>query len=227
MTTFDSPTAPLAASERSRRRHSRAAGILYLLTFVSIPTLALYSSVLGPDYLLGSGSDAAAQIGAVLELVVALACIGTAVALFPLVKAQGESLALGFIAARVLEAGTIFVGVATILTLVTMRQAGVGTEGLATAHALVAMHGWLTLGQGLMPAVNAALLGTLLLRGQLVPRWLPVLGLIGAPLLLASTLATVFGVWGQMSGLAGVAALPSAVWEFSLGVWLVAKGMRH
>ena len=227
MTTFDSPAASPAADERSRRRHSRAAGILYLLTFVSIPTLALYSSVQAPDYLLGSGPDAAALIGAVLELVVALACIGTAVALFPLVKAQGESLALGFIGARVLEAGTIFVGVATILTLVTLRQAGAGADGLVTAHALVALHGWLNLGQGLMPAVNAVLLGALLLRGHLVPRWLPVLALIGAPLLLASTLATVVGVWGQMSGLAGVAALPIAVWEFGLGVWLLVKGVRH
>jgi hypothetical protein len=227
MTSVDTTASLARAPKDTSRRLSRAAGILYLLTFVSIPTLSLYAAVQGPDYLLGSGPDNPATVGAVLELIVALACIGTAVTLFPLVKAQGESLALGFIAARVLEAGTIFTGVATILTLVTLRQSGVGADGLGTAHALVALHGWLNLGQGLMPVINAVLLGTLLFRGRLVPRWMPVLAFVGAPLLLASTLATVFGVWGQMSGLAGLAALPIAAWEFTLGVWLVVKGTRQ
>jgi len=227
MTSVDTTASLTRAPKDATRRLSRAAGILYLLTFVSIPTLSLYAAVQSPDYLLGSGPDTPATFGAVLELIVALACIGTAVTLFPVVKAQGESLALGFIGARVLEAGTIFTGVATILTLVTLRQSGVGADGLVTAHALVALHGWLNLGQGLMPVINAVLLGTLLFRGRLVPRWMPVLAFVGAPLLLASTLATVFGVWGQMSGLAGLAALPIAVWEFALGVWLVVKGTRQ
>lgn len=225
MSTPDITTA--APQTHDPRRLSRAAGVLYLLTFVSIPTVGLYAAVQNPSYLTSTGPDTAATIGALLELIVALACIGTAVALFPLVKAHGESLALGFVGARVLEAGTIFTGVATILTLVSLRQSGVGADGLVTAQALVALHGWLNLGQGLMPAVNAVLLGTLLFRGRLVPRWLPVLAFVGAPLLLASTLATMFGIWGQMSGVAGLAALPIAVWEFGLGVWLIVKGVGH
>lgn len=231
MTTLDpiaARTAPRTAPPaRDSRRLSRAAGILYLLTFVSIPTLSLYAAVQGPNYLTSAGPDTPATIGAVLELIVALACIGTSVTLFPLVKPYGESLAIGFVAARVLEAGTIFVGVATIMTLVSLRQSGIGSDGLVTAHALVALHGWLNLGQGLMPVINAGLLGTLLYRGRLVPRWLPILAFIGAPLLLGSTLATLFGVWGQMPGLAGLAALPIAVWEFSLGVRLIVTGVQH
>jgi hypothetical protein len=96
----------------SHRRISLAAGIAYVLTFVSIPTLALYDSVKGANYVLGSGPDTAAIVGGLLEITVALAGIATAVILFPMLKKQNESLALGLVAARVLESGTIFVGVA-------------------------------------------------------------------------------------------------------------------
>src|SRR5258708_211550 len=108
------------------RKTSLAAGVLYLLTFVSIPTLALYGPVKGANYLMGSGSDTAAIIGGILEIIVALAGIGAAVVLFPVLKKQNESLALGLVASRILEAGTIFVGVAFILSIVTLRQAGAG-----------------------------------------------------------------------------------------------------
>ena len=75
-----------------------------------------------------------------------------------------------------------------------------------------------------MPAINALLLGSLLYRSRLVPRILPVMGLIGAPLLIASAIATLFGA--NKLGSPGLAAVPVAVWEFSLGVWLVVKGFR-
>jgi hypothetical protein len=71
------------------------------------------------------------QLGAVLEIIVALAGIGTAVALYPVVKKQNEGVALGFVSARVLEAAAIFAGVACLLSVVTLRQAGVGADGLS------------------------------------------------------------------------------------------------
>jgi len=102
------------------RRISLAAGIAYVLTFVSIPTLALYGTVRGASYVTGTGgSDTAAIVGGILEIIVALAGIATAVILFPLLKKQNESFALGLVAARILESGTIFVGVAFILSIVT------------------------------------------------------------------------------------------------------------
>ena len=118
----------------------------------------------------------------------ALAGIGTAVALFPVLKRQNEGVALGFVGSRVLEAGTIFAGVACLLTVVTLRQAGAGADALVTGHALVAMYDRMfLLGQSFMPAVNALLLGSLLYQSRLVPRVLPLIGLIGAP---CSSLAT-------------------------------------
>jgi hypothetical protein len=211
----------------STRKISLTAGLLYLLTFVSIPTLFLYNAVRGANYIVGSGPDTSVFVGSVLEIIVALAGIGTAVALYPVVKRQNESVALGFVATRTLEAGAIFAGVFTLLAVVTLRQTGAGASALATGQTLVGLHDWtFTLSQSLIPAVNALLLGSLLYQSRLVPRILPVLGFIGAPLLIASTMATLFGANEYGSGLSGLGALPIALWEFSLGVYLVVKGFR-
>ena len=212
----------------SLRKTALTAGVVYLFTFISIPTLALYGPVRDdPTYILGPGPDTPTLIGAVLEIVVALACIGTAVVLYPVVKRQNEALAMGFVGARVLEAATIFAGVASLLSVVTLRQAGAGADALIAGQALVALHDWTTLlGQGFLPAVNALLLGSLLYRSRLVPRIIPLVGLIGAPLIIASVTATMFGLKDQLSTLSGLAVLPVALWEFSLGVYLVVKGFK-
>lgn len=206
------------------RRISLAAGALYLITFLSLPAAALYNTVRQPNYVTGPGPDNAIILGGILEIIVALACIGTAVALYPAVKRQSEAFALGFVGARILEAGTIFAGVVSLMTLVTLRQSGAGAAALVTGRALVAMYDWFHLGQNLMPAVNAVLLGSLLYQLRLVPRVLPLLGFIGAPLLVANTIVLMFGITGPLLTLTTLAVLPIAVWEFSLGVWLVVKG---
>jgi hypothetical protein len=206
------------------RKISLAAGVLYLLTFVSIPTAFLYSAVRDPNYMVSPGPDSPLVTGGVLEIIVALACIGTAVALYPVVKRQNEGVALGFVGARVLEAGTIFAGVVCLLAVVTLRQSGAGAEALITGRALLALYDWFHLGQNLMPAVNAVLLGSLLYQARLVPRVLPVLGFIGAPILVANTLALMYGTTGPILTLTTLGVLPIALWEFSLGVWLTVKG---
>ena len=211
----------------SLRKTALVAGALYLLTFVSIPTLALYASVRDPKYIIGPGPDTPMLVGGILEMIVALAGIGTAVVLFPVVKRQNEGVALGFVGSRVLEAATIFAGVACLLSVVSLRQAGVGANALVTGQALVVLYDrTFLIGQSFMPAVNALLLGSLLYQSRLVPRILPVVGFIGAVLLVASFIAILFGLWGQMSTQAALAALPIALWEFSLGIWLVVKGFK-
>ena len=201
--------------------------MFYLLTFVSIPTLALYGSVRGPNYILGPGPDTAAILGAFLEMVVALAGIGTAVALYPVVKRQSEGRALGFVGARVLEAATIYVGVVSLLSVVTLRQSGAGAGALASGQAMVAQYYWtFFFGQSFIPAMNALLLGSLLYQSRLVPRVLPVLGFIGAALLAVVWTGTLTGVLGPVSPASALAAIPIALWEFSLGVYLVVKGFK-
>jgi hypothetical protein len=212
------------------RKTALAAGALYLITFAtSIPARILFAPVRNdPNYLLGSGAaDSQVLLAGLLDVLLAFSCIGTAIALYPVVKRQNQSVALGFVGSRTLEAAIIVTGVIALLSVVTLRQAGAGAEGLGAGHALVAAYNWTFLfGPGFMAVVNACLLGSLLYRSGLVPRIIPLVGLIGAPLLLASDIAVLFGLWTQTSLPAGIATVPIALWEISLGVWLVVKGFR-
>ena len=214
----------------STRKTALVAGVFYLLTFVSIPTLALYGPVKNqPDWVLSSGGHTGVLVGGLLEVIMALACIGTAVTLYPVVRRQNEGAALGFVAARVLEAGLIFTGVVSLLSLVTLRQDLGGANaaalvGIGASH--VAVYNWtFLLSQSLMPGINALLLGSLLFRSRLVPRLIPVLGLIGGPILIASVIAALLRADHQVTVLAA-GFVPVAAWEFSLGLWLVVKGFR-
>ncbi len=217
--------APASSGFNLRRKTSLAAGVLYVLTFVSMPTLVLYGPVKTANYILGAGPDTGALFGVILEIVVALAGIGTAVALFPVLKRQNEGMALALVGNRVLEASTIFVGVLCLLAVVSLRQAGAGPEALVTSHTLVAMYNRIFLiGQSFLPAVDDLLLGILLYQSRLVPRALPLLGLIGVPLLVAGDVAVLFGFVSTSQ--AAVTALPIALFEFSLGVWLIVRGFQ-
>ncbi|HLM89332.1 MAG TPA: DUF4386 domain-containing protein [Streptosporangiaceae bacterium] len=230
MTTTMRITAARKVPMDSMRKTALVAGVFYLITFISIPTLALYSSVKNHrDWILSSGGHTGVLVGGFLEVIMALACIGTAVTLYPVLRRQNDGAALGFVAARVLEAGLIFTGVISLLSLVTLRQAGAtGANAAAlvtTAASHVAVYNWtFLLGQTLMPGINALLLGSLLYRSRLVPRIIPLLGLIGAPILIAAVMATLFRGTVPPPSWAALAALPVAAWELSLGLWLVVKG---
>jgi hypothetical protein len=224
--------APERIPMTSTRKTALVAGACYLITFVSIPTLALYGPVkTNQDWVLRSGGHTGILVGGFLEVIVALAGIGTAITLYPVVKRQNEGAALGFVAARVLEAVMIFTGVVSLLSLVTLRQdlgaaAGANAAALVTAGAAhVAVYKWtFLLSQSLMPGINALLLGSLMYRSRLVPRIIPVIGLIGAPFLICTVIATLFG--GMKLGSPQFAAVPVGAWELSLGVWLLVKGFR-
>jgi len=235
-TTVQTPAAKTAKRlpMTSTRKTALVAGVFYLITFVSIPTLALYRPVKNHrDWILSSGSHTGVLVGGFLEVIVALAGIGTAVTLYPVVKRQNEGAALGFVTARVLEAAMIFTGVVSLLSLVTLRQdlggpAGADAAALVTAGAShVAVYNWtFLLSQSLMPGINALLLGSLMYRSRLVPRIIPALGLIGGPLLIIAVFATLLGQHSSLTGLATLPVIPVAAWELSLGVWLAVKGFR-
>jgi hypothetical protein len=225
--TTDQTTATRPLPTTSLRKTALIAGLLYLLTFVSIPTLALYGAVHDPNYIIGPASNSPVLVGGVLEVIVALAGIGTAVVLYPVLKRQNEPAALGLVGSRVLEAAGILAGVACLLTIVSLREAGAGNEALVTGQALVALYDRINLlSQSLMPVVNDLLLGYLFYKSRLVPRVLPVLAFIGAPLLLVADAAVLFGVVERVSALPAIAVLPVALFEFSLGVYLTVKGFR-
>jgi hypothetical protein len=210
----------------SSRKTSLTAGILYLLTFISIPTLSLYHEIHQADFNLSSAPSRDVVLGGILELLMALACIGTAIVFYPVLKKQNETMALGFVAARILEACLIFAGVASLLTVLSLRS--MGSEANVMIRGLVMLYDRLFLiSQSFIPAVNGLLLGTLLYQTRLVPRILPIIGIIGAFSLLAGDVAVLYGLIDQRAPVAGLSAVPIALWEFSLGIYLVVKGFKQ
>ncbi|MGN6754323.1 MAG: DUF4386 domain-containing protein [Intrasporangium sp.] len=232
-----SRTHPLLTPTRPRstpmRRTAFIAGALYLITFLtSVPTLALYRPVQDhADFVLGAGSAAGVLAGASLEVLLAVSCVGTAAVLFPVARRQSETAALGFLASRLVEGGLVLVGVASLLSIISLRtDAGTADPAsLVTAsQVLVALYNRVfLLSQSLMPAFSALCLGWVMYRSGLVPRPIPLLGLLGAPLLLASDAAILWGTYGPQSPLAVLAALPVALWELAFGVWLLARGFTQ
>jgi Domain of unknown function (DUF4386) len=220
----------------STRKTALLTGVFFIVTIVaSVPALGLYGPVLNDaHYVLGGGADTSIYVGALLEVILAVAGIGTAVTLFPVLKRQSESLALGYVTARVVESTVIVVGIVSVLSVVTMRHdfaAGSGASAasyVAASQALAAIHKWtFLLGPGFCAgAENGLLLGYLMYRTRLVPRPLAVLGLIGGSMAVASAIAELFGLYGQVSVPATIVVFPEALFEASLGVWLIVKGFR-
>jgi hypothetical protein len=216
---------------------ARVTGVLFLITFITaIPAaFVLYPPVLDdPRYIVGAGADTRVLLGAFLELILIIANIGTAVALFPILRRVNESLALGYVTARVVECAFIAVGILSLLTVVTLRQDLAGAAGadagslVAVGKSLVALHDWtFVLGPGFVVGVgNGLLLGYLMYRSGLVPRRMAVLGLVGGPLIIASGAAVVLGVFEAGSVWQIIATIPEFLWELSLCIWLIVKGFN-
>jgi Domain of unknown function (DUF4386) len=213
---------------------ARVAGVLFLFThIISIPPFfVLYPPVLdNPNYIVGAGADTRVSLGAFLELVLIIANIGTAVVLFPILRRVNEILALGYVTARVVECAFIAVGILSLLSVVTLRQEAAGADAaplVAVGQSLVALHGWtFVLAPGFVVGVgNGLILGYLMYRSGLVPRGMAILGLIGGSLIIASGAAVVLGVIEAGSVWQNIAATPEALWELSLGIWLIVKGFN-
>jgi hypothetical protein len=219
----------------SPRKLAVIAGACYLVTHVtSIPALVLYGPVLHhADFVAGSGSATGVLTGALLEVICAVGIVGTAAALFPVVRRYREGGAIAYVGLRALEAGIILVGVASLLAVVTLRQhaagaAGTGTSSLvAVGQGLVAVHEWtFLLGPNFVCAADTLVLAYAMWRSRLIPRFIAGLGLVGGSMLFASAIAVLFGAYQQVSLPGAVAPLPVFAWELSLAIFLIAKGFR-
>ncbi len=213
----------------SFRKTALVGGILYLITFIgSIPAAILVGPAIDPGFVTGAGSEQQVTLGLVLELVNVFGCIGCAVALFSVIRREHEGLAVGYLATRTFEAVTITVGVLSLLAVVTLRQQGAASGDadslVPVSSALVAVRQWaMTIGPN-MAGFNALMLGTALYRARLVPRALPALGIVGAPILIAYVIGTILGVTGPGTIFQGIAVMPFFIWELVLGLWLTFKG---
>jgi hypothetical protein len=233
MTTTDT-TRPAAGADWTRG-NARVAGIAYLVTFAaSIPAVLLIRPILdNPEYIVSVGSDTRVLVGCLLDAVNAIACVATAVAVFPVVRRQNESMAVGFITSRMFEAAVIMIGVVSLLAIVSLRRDfadGAATESaslVTTGQALVAVRDYtFQFGPNMSAAINGLLFGTLLYKSRLVPRILPIMGLTAAPLLIGATIATVLGLTHQGSVWFAPGGALIFVWELSVGVYMTVKGFK-
>ena len=216
----------------SMRKTALVAGILYLATFLSsIPAVFLQAPVFDdPNFILSGGSDTLVRLGALLDIVNGLTAIGTAIALYSVVRRHHEGLAIGFVASRLFEAAILFIGIVAVFAIVTLRQTGATGAEAATLvtiqRSFLAARDWsFVLGTG-VPALNAFLLGTLMYRSRLVPRAIPVLGLIGAPLFTSWIIGYIFGITEGGTAWHAIGVAPIFFWELSLGLWMTFKGFR-
>ena len=215
----------------SNRKIALAAGVLFIITFVtSIPALYLFQPVLDDPagYIAGSGADnTRIFVGASLELLLIVANVASAVVLFPILKRQNEMLALGYVTARLVESTFIAIGLVSVLGVVSLQQQGAtGADAGAVGVALAAIKDWtFLLGPGFIVGIgNGLLLGYLMYESGLVPRRMAMLGLVGGPLICASGLLVLLGVLDEGGAVQGIATIPEFFWELSLGVWLIVKG---
>jgi hypothetical protein len=220
----------------STRRTAIVAGVFYLITEVTaIGGMLLYGSVLGtPDFIVSASvDDSGVLLGAFLEVLLAVAVVGSAVTLYPIIRRQNEGIALGYVAGRLLEAAIIAVGTISLLAVVTMRHDLAGATGaeagvaVTIGQSLVAVHDWTFLfGPKLALGVNTVLLAYLMYRSRLVPRAIAVLGLVGGSVIFASGTAVLFGLYEDLSVLGVAAAAPVFAWEVSVALWMIVKGFR-
>jgi hypothetical protein len=226
----------LSAPEQTdrERRVARIAGWLMASTFVtSIGALILYDPVLNDaNYILGAGHDTRVTLGALLEILLMIGNVGTAVVMFPILRRQNESLALGYVGSRIVESTIIGVGVISVLSVLTLQDdlaASIGADGgpLSIAgRSLVAIHDWtFLLGPGFCVGVNGILLGYLMYRTGLMPPRLALLGVVGGPLIFLSSVAVLFGAYEQ-TGPHALLSVPEAAFEASFAIYLIVKGFR-
>jgi hypothetical protein len=222
------------------RKTGRIFGWFFIATFVfSIPARLLIISGLDSSwtdmrFLPGAASDTKLQLGALLDFALIGANIATAVVIYPLVKRQSATVGLGYVTARIMESAFIAIGIISIISVTNINDALLGaTDDAATAlavqgNSLVDMYEWaFQFGPGLVvPIGNGLMLGYLMYRSGLVPRRMALLGLVGGPLLLISSVLIVVGAFENGSTPSGLLSLPEIAWETSLGIYCAWKGFR-
>ncbi|HEV8220478.1 MAG TPA: DUF4386 domain-containing protein [Streptosporangiaceae bacterium] len=221
----------------SGRKTAVVAGVFFIVAAVAaVIGLALYGPVLHDTHYVvrTSGGDGRVLAGAICEILLVISVIGTAVTLYPVVRREHEGLAIGYVAGRTVEALVIITGIISLLSVVTLRQDLAGARGadpgalVTVSQALVAVHDWTFLiGPGMAIGVNTLLLATLMYRSRLVPRAIAIIGLAGGPLVFLAAFGVLLGAWTQLSLAGSLPAVPVAVWEMSLAVWMIVKGFRR
>lgn len=221
---------------KSSKLNARIIGVLYIVaTVAAIIGLILYNPILNdPDYLVsGAKNENQIILGAIFELILACSAIGTAIMLYPYIRKQNESIARGYVCFRFFETVLIVIGIVSVLSLLTLSQVFVSSDNPSisayqtSGALLLAVHDWtFILGPNFMLGVNTLMYSYLLYQSKLVPRFISVMGLAGASMIIIAALLEMFGVIQQVSTWGTILAIPIFFFEMILAVWLIVKGFN-
>jgi hypothetical protein len=211
----------------------RVFGWFFLATFLtSIPAYFIgYAKMLEtPSLIAGNGADPSTGIatGATLEVFLIIANVATAVVAYPVLKRESEMGAVGYIAARLVEAMFIGIGIVGALAFLLMRQEATAASTPVLGEAFVSLYRRAFLvGPGFFAGLaNGVILGYLMYRSELVPRGMTWLGLIGGPLVMITGILVMFNAIPRGGAVQNIATLPEALWELSLSIYCIIKGFR-
>jgi hypothetical protein len=222
----------VADRQKDSQLLGRLTGLFFLITYATSipPVLTLYVPALSdPAFVLGGPFNDGVTWGAILELLLIAANIASALTLYPVLRRRFPVLSLGFVAARVMESAFIAIGIISVLALITLRATAEGADPAALAvvgQTMVAIHDWtFKMGPGVVVGVgNGLILGYMMWKTRLLPRFLSILGLIGGPAILLGTCGVMFGHFEIGSTAHGLFVAPEFLWELLLGIWLLVRG---
>lgn len=220
-----------AATEERQQWLARMTGFLFIVTFAtSIPAFFIsYAPIKDASFILGGNFNMTVAGGAVLEMILIAANVGTALALYPVLRRRFQAPSLAFVAARIIESTFIAIGIVAVMALNSLRSFALDADPqtmTAIGAALSAIHDWtFRLGPGVVVGVgNGLILGWMMWRTRLVPRALSTLGLFAGPALLAAGVAVMLGYTEAGGAVQAIATIPEFIWELSLGIWLLIRG---
>jgi Domain of unknown function (DUF4386) len=216
------------------RRVATFTGWLWIITFVTsiLARFFFYAPVLDNEgnYVTGAGSDAKTliAIGALLELLLIISNVGTAVVPFSIHKRVNEAGAVAYVTARLVECTFIAIGIVCMLAISTLRQDAPSGTDAALGQGIFAVYEWaFRIGPGVIVGVgNGLILGWLMYTSGLVPPRLAMFGLVGGPLIIISGALVILDVIEAGGPVQALMTIPEFIWELGIGIYLIVKGYR-
>jgi hypothetical protein len=225
----------------SKMNTSRKIAIIVGVFYIAATVAGLLSVVFteptlnAPDYLISvSANENQVIIGALLELIMAVAVAGIAITVYPVLRKHNVSIAIGYVGARIVEGVIFIIGVISLLTLLTVSQEFVKAGAPDASYfqtlgeLLLASRDWgghVVLDVAVFP-LGALIFYYLLYQSKLIPRWLSGWGLIGAILYWAAGLLVMFALISPFSTIHVVLQAPLGLQEMVFAVWLIVKGFN-
>ncbi len=214
----------------SNRKTAKIVGVLFIIaTVATIISGVFYWGIYDPDYLTAvSANENQVLIGVLLMLTATASLVAIPIMLFPILKKHNESLALGYVGARIFEGFFFVVMAICLLSILSLSQefvnavAPVASYFQTSGTLLLAVFDWSGILLDFPFAISALILNYLYYKSKLIPRWLSVLGLIGSALMLVISPLNMFDLSPSLIYLAA----PIGIQEMVLAAWLIVKGFN-